>query len=88
MFTLDSRHLPSTVGYTRSQVVSINGSYSNPRSVTSGVPQNSGLRAVLLPLYINDITDNINSTMDLFADDSIIFREIKDTQDHSISSRT
>ena len=32
--------------------------------------------------YINDITAGIDSKMRLFADDSIIYREIHDHQDH------
>lgn len=66
----------------RPQVVSINGSHSNPQPVISGVPQGSVLGPVLFLLYINDITDNINSQIRLFADDSVIYREINDQQDH------
>ena len=66
----------------RTQVVSINGTHSNPRPVVSGVPQGSVLGPVLFLLYINDITDNISSHMRLFADDSVIYREINTQQDH------
>ena len=41
------------------------------------VPQGSVLGPVLLLLYIIDITDPIQSTMRLLADDSIVYREIK-----------
>ena len=68
----------------RSQVVSVNGSHSSPRPVPSGVPQGSVLGPVLFLLYINDITDHIQSTMRLFADDSIVYREIKNTRDHAL----
>ena len=57
----------------RTQIVSVNGSHSNPQPVTSGVPQGSVLGPVLFLLYINDITDNINSQIRLFADDSVIY---------------
>ena len=57
----------------RSQVVSVNGSHSSSRPVPSGVPQGSVLGPVLFLLYINDITEHIQSTMRLFADDSIIY---------------
>ena len=71
----------------RTQVVSVNGSHSNPQPVTSGVPQGSVLGPVLFLFYINDITDNINSQIRLFADDSVIYREINDHQDHLILQR-
>ena len=71
----------------RTQVVSNNGTHSNPRPVVSGVPQGSVLGPVLFLLYINDITDNISSHMRLFADDSVIYREINTQQDHIGTSR-
>lgn len=70
----------------RSQVVSVNGSHSSPRPVPSGVLQSSVLGPLLFLLYtcINDITEHIQSTMRLFADDSIIYREIKNICDHAL----
>ena len=61
----------------RSQVVSVNGTHSSPWPVPSGVRQGSVLVPVLFLLYIIDITDPIQSTMRLFADGSIAYREIK-----------
>lgn len=60
----------------RSQQVSVNGSASPPSSVLSGVPQGSVLGPMLFLLYVNDITTNVNSSMRLFADDSVIYRTI------------
>ena len=60
----------------------VNGSHSSSRPVPSGVPQGLVLGPVLL--YINDITEHIQSTMHLFADDSIIYREIKNICDHAL----
>lgn len=55
---------------------------SNRVPVTSGVPQGSVLGPLLFLVYINDITTNINCKIKLFADDRIIYREIKKDQDH------
>ena len=47
----------------------------------SGVPQGTVLGPVLLSLYINDITTDIDSEIRLFADDCVCYREIKGTED-------
>ena len=48
------------------------------------VPQCSVLGPVLFLLYINDITNQIQSNIRLFADDSIVYREIRSPADHHI----
>ena len=68
----------------RQQAVIVNGSQSTWRPVTSGVPQGSVIGPVLFLLYINDINVNIQSKMRLFADDSVIYRDIHCEEDHSI----
>ena len=68
----------------RTQHVSINGSHSALANVTSGVPQGSVLGPVLFLLYINDITNQIQSNIRLFADDSIVYRVIRSPADHQI----
>ena len=68
----------------RTETVSINGSHSSPANVISGVPQGSVLGHVLFLVYINDITDSINSNIRLFADDSILYREIQTPKDHDV----
>lgn len=61
----------------REQCVAVNGTHSQWSPVTSGVPQGSVLGPTLFLIYINDIVTNISSTLRLFADDSILYLEIK-----------
>ena len=68
----------------KKQRVSVNGTLSDNACVTSGVPQGSVLEPVLFLLYINDINNNIQSPIRLFADDSIIYRKIKSETDNNI----
>ena len=66
------------------QRVVVDGTYSSPCSVTSGVPQGSVLGPVLFLIYINDITSNIHSQLRLFADDCLIYHPISSPEDHTI----
>ena len=61
----------------------INGERSGWAEVTSGVPHGSVLGPLIFVLYINDLPDTINSTMYLFADDTKIYKEIKNTGDQA-----
>ena len=65
----------------RKQRVQINGSQSSWVPVLSGVPQGTVLGPLLFLIYINDIVKNINSNIRLFADDCVIYREIKTQTD-------
>ena len=47
----------------------------------SFVPQGTVLGPLLFSLYINDISTDIDSEIRLFADDSVCYREIKNTED-------
>ena len=56
----------------RTQSVVVDGASSKSTSVLSGVPQGTVLGPLMFLLYINDITDEVSSTLHLFADDCII----------------
>ena len=61
----------------RTQNVSVNGILSSPlRPVVSGVPQGSVLGPVLFLLFTNDISSSIKSSLRLFADDCVVYREV------------
>jgi len=57
----------------RTQHVVIEGEKSDIIKVESGVPQRSVLGPSLFLFYINDMPDNITSTVRLFADDTIAY---------------
>ena len=65
----------------RSQQVVVNGKYSGLTEVTSGVPQGSVLGPLLFLCYINDITQNMSSTVRLYADDTLIYRAVHSEAD-------
>lgn len=65
----------------RSQYVSVEGQFSKPMPVLSGVPQGSVLGPILFVVYINDLPTNIASNIYLFADDTKLFKTIKSTED-------
>ena len=68
----------------RKQRVVVNGTSSDWSAVSSGVPQGTVLGPVLFLLYINDLPSSISSTVKLFADDSVVYRQIQRVEDHSI----
>ena len=49
------------------------GKLSNPAQVTSGVPQGTVLGTLLFLLYINDLSNNLKSSIKLFADDALLY---------------
>ena len=44
----------------------------------AGMPQDSILGSLFFLIYINDLTNNLNSNVKLFPDDTSIFSEIWD----------
>ena len=65
----------------RSQRVVVDGEYSDPIAVISGVLQGSEIGPLLFLCYINDISRNLTSTIRLYADDTLIYRTICNEQD-------
>ena len=57
----------------RFQRVLLNGQTSEWLPVKAGVPQGSILGPLLFLIYINDLSENIESTVKLFADDTSLF---------------
>jgi hypothetical protein len=49
--------------------------------VTSGIPQGSVLGPILFVIYINNKPEMVESSTYLFADDTKIFREIREEKD-------
>ena len=55
-----------------SQQVVLDGQASDPVPVLSSVPQGSVLGPILILFFINDLLDNIKSSVCLFADDCVL----------------
>ena len=60
----------------RQQYVSLSGASSSLISIKAGVPQGSVMGPLLFLVYINDISDVIQSDHFLFADDTSVFQRV------------
>ena len=65
----------------RNQQVTLENHVSSKLPVKSGVPQGTVLGPLMFLLYINDIDENISSTVRLFADDCVMYRIIDSLED-------
>ena len=69
----------------RYQRVVIRGTCSRWTNVKSGVPQGTVLGPVMFLIYINDISDELESSAKLFADDMKVYRVLNNVEeDHNI----
>ncbi|XP_028403960.1 uncharacterized protein LOC114526557 [Dendronephthya gigantea] len=71
----------------RTQRVVVDGVSSNPVDVTSGVPQGTVLGPLMFLLFINDMHENLECTLRLFADDALLYRKISEDYDTSVLQR-
>lgn len=65
----------------RKQSVLVEGEMSGPLDVRSGVPQGSVIGPCLFLFYINDIPIGLESTVRLFADDTIVYMTVDSNAD-------
>ena len=66
----------------RKMRVVVDGEHSGEAEVLSGVPQGTVLGPLLFLCHINDLPDCVSSMVRLFADDCLLYRAIKNRQDH------
>ena len=62
--------------------VVIDGEESEAVPVDSGVPQGTVLWPLLFLCHIHDLPDAVKSTVQLFADDCLLYPQVKSTEDH------
>ena len=63
--------------YQRKQRNFLNGQHSSWTNVQSGVPQRSILGLLFFLIYINNLSDGLNSNPKLFADDTSLFSVVQ-----------
>ena len=67
----------------RKQRVLVNGKESSWCNVSSSIPQGSVLDPVLFVVFINDLTDDIDSNVKICAEDTKLYRQVDKLSDHT-----
>ena len=67
----------------RKQQVSVNSYLSTLLSVLSGIPQGSVIGPILFIIFVNEMPDIVHSHILMFADDTKIFKDIRNATDSS-----
>jgi hypothetical protein len=71
----------------RTQCVVLDGQSSAAKTVSSEVPQGTVLGPLLFLFFINDLPSVVSSTTRFFADDCLLCRRIRTTEDQVILQR-
>jgi hypothetical protein len=66
----------------RQMRVVVEGQFSDEAAVKSGVPQGTVLGPLLFLCHINDLPKSVKSQVRLFADDCLLYRQIRKRDDH------
>ena len=69
----------------RSQRVALDSSFSDFVPVHSGVPQGTVFGPLMFLLYINDISEHVNSSLQLFADDCLLLPLMRTLDNFSVT---
>ena len=67
----------------RQMNVVVEGEHSESAPVESGGPQGTVLGPLMFLCHINDLPDTVKSQVRLFADDCLLYRQIKSQTDHT-----